>query len=207
MQRVRIKICGITRPEDGLRAAMLGADAIGLVFYKASPRFVDVTTAGDILSSLPPFVTRVGLFVDEDEKHIRSVLDDLQLDLLQFHGEESSDACRHYGKPYIKAIRMQDGVDLYDCITTYHDAAGLLLDTHVEGMVGGTGTKFDWGQIPKDLDKPIILAGGLTTGNVLQAIEQVKPFAVDVSGGVEAEKGIKDHAKLAAFIQAVNKEF
>jgi phosphoribosylanthranilate isomerase len=202
--RTRVKICGITRPDDALRAAQLGADAIGLVFYDKSPRAIDVDVARDILAVLPPFVTVVGLFVDPTPRHVAAVLHRVPLDILQFHGNEEPGECTCYNKPYIKAIRVKDGVNLHDQAKRYASARGLLLDTFVAGVPGGTGQAFNWSLVPKNLNKHIILAGGLTPKNVWQVISAVRPFAVDVSSGVEVEKGIKDPEKMAAFIRGVN---
>ena len=201
--RTRIKICGITRPEDGLEAARLGADAIGLGFYGASPRHVTPAQAQAVLAALPPFVTRVGLFVDAAEAEVRAVLDAVALDLLQFHGNETPQYCASFGRPYIKVVRMREGVDLATEVERYCAAQGLLLDTFQPGTPGGTGSAFDWGRVPQGLAKPIILAGGLTADNVAAAVRRVRPYAVDVSGGVEQTKGIKSAAKMAAFIRGV----
>lgn len=203
MYRVRIKICGITRPQDAIAAAASGADAIGLVFYPGSPRFIDTDTAAAIDSVLPPFINKVGLFVNQDEGEISSILKNVSLDYLQFHGEESPEECMRYDKPYIKSIRMEDKVNLTSEVERYSRASCLLLDAHVEGMAGGTGKTFDWTNIPASLTKPFILAGGLTPGNVRTAISQVKPYGVDVSSGVEKSKGIKDPDKITAFIREV----
>lgn len=200
---VRTKICGITRVEDALQAAAAGADAIGMVFYAKSPRHVSIEQAAEILAVLPPFVTSVGLFVDADEAYVREVLNHVPLDLLQFHGDETAHQCRRYGRPYIKALRVRQGEDIAARMAEYDDARGILLDTFVEGVPGGTGQAFDWGLIPADCTKPIILAGGLTPENVTQAIAVAHPYAVDVSGGVEREKGIKSPEKVAAFIARV----
>ena len=202
--RTRIKICGITRVEDGAEAVRLGVDAIGLVFYAPSPRVVTTTQARDIITSLPPFVTTVGLFVNASEQEVEAVLEKTQLNLLQFHGDESPQECRRYGLPYLKALRMQDGIDISTVAELYSDAAGILLDSFQPGVPGGTGQTFDWSLIPS-ISKPIVLAGGLNPGNVGSAIQQVKPYAVDVSGGVEQDKGIKDHQKMAEFINEVHK--
>jgi phosphoribosylanthranilate isomerase len=203
--RTRIKICGITRVEDGLEAVRLGADAIGLVFYPPSPRAVTIEQAQVITSQLPPFVTLVGLFVDETRERIEQVLREVPLDLLQFHGEESPSACSGFHRPWIKAIRMRDEIDLLQVEQEFSDASGLLLDTYRKGVPGGTGAAFDWQRIPEQMRSGIILAGGLEPGNVEEAISQIHPYAVDVSGGVEAAKGIKDSAKIAAFIAGVNR--
>lgn len=201
--RTRVKICGITRVEDGLAAARAGADAIGLVFYARSPRAVSAAQARTIVGALPPFVTTVGLFVDAAAEDVRHVLQAVPLDLLQFHGDESPEQCRIYGRPYLKALRMREGVDVAAAARTYSDAAGLLVDTYVEGVAGGTGLAFEWSRLPHDLARPVILAGGLTPDNVAAAVAQVRPWAVDVSGGVEAAPGLKDAAKIAAFIRGV----
>ncbi len=201
--RTRVKICGITRVEDGLAAARAGADAIGLVFYARSPRAVSAAQARTIVRALPPFVTTVGLFVDAAAEDVRHVLQTVPLDLLQFHGDESPEQCRIYGRPYLKALRMREGVDVAAAARTYSDAAGLLVDTYVEGVAGGTGLAFDWSRLPHDLARPVILAGGLTPDNVAAAVAQVRPWAVDVSGGVEAAPGLKDAAKIEAFIRGV----
>lgn len=203
MSVVRSKICGITRVEDALAAAAAGADAIGLVFYPQSPRAVNLAQARAIIAALPPFVTTVGLFVDAERDEVDALLDALPLDLLQFHGDESPAQCEGYRRPYIKALRVRPGEDLAARCREYSTASGILLDTFVAGVPGGTGEAFDWSLVPADLDKPIILAGGLSAGNVAAAIRQVRPFAVDVSGGVEASKGIKDGEKIRAFLREV----
>jgi phosphoribosylanthranilate isomerase len=202
--RTRVKICGITRPEDARAAAGLGVDAIGLVFYAPSPRAVTIVQAQAIVGALPPFVTVVGLFVDAAATEVEAVLQAVRIDALQFHGQEMAAQCGGYGRPYIKALRMHEDIDLTASVDAYAEAAGVLLDTHHEQLAGGTGTSFDWTRVPARLALPVILAGGLTPQNVAAAVRQVRPYAVDVSGGVEATKGIKDQQKMAAFIQAVN---
>lgn len=201
MSAVRIKICGITRIEDALAAVAAGADAIGLVFYAKSPRAVTPAQAKAIVAALPPFVTSVGLFVDMPRAELKQLLAEVPLDLLQFHGDESPEDCAGHGRPFIKALRVKPGDDVAAAIARYPDAAGILLDTYVPGTPGGTGEAFDWSLVPRDAAKPVVLAGGLTPENVGDAIRQVRPYAVDVSGGVEASKGIKDAAKIKAFIQ------
>jgi phosphoribosylanthranilate isomerase len=196
-----VKICGITRVEDGLAAAHAGAHAVGLVFHPASPRAVGIERAREIVRHLPPFVTPVGLFVDASADAVRAVLDSVPLQLLQFHGEEAPDYCGQFPLPYIKAVRVTAGVDLLQYADRYRSAKGLLLDAFVEGRHGGTGRAFDWELIPSSLPLAIVLAGGLTVDNVVEAIQRVRPWAVDVSSGVEREKGIKDAAKIAAFIR------
>jgi len=199
----RVKICGITREQDLRAVANSGADAIGLVFYEKSPRHVSVQQASELMRYVPPFVTVVGLFVNPTVDYVRQVLATVCLDVLQFHGEEAPEFCRQFGKPYLKAIRVKAGVDLVECAARYADAQGLLLDAFVEGTQGGTGESFDWALIPQDMPLPVILSGGLHAGNVADAIKQVRPYAVDVSSGVETSKGIKDAAKVAAFITEV----
>lgn len=201
---VRSKICGITRVEDALAVVEAGADAIGLVFYGKSPRAVSVEQAAAILQALPPFVTTVGLFVDMPRDELQQLLQRLPLDLLQFHGNESPADCEGHGRPYIKALRVRPGEDVSAAMAPYAGARGILLDTFVEGVPGGTGASFDWSLVPERAAKPIILAGGLDAGNVAAAIRQVRPYAVDVSGGVEASKGIKDADKIRAFVRAVH---
>jgi phosphoribosylanthranilate isomerase len=201
--RVRVKICGITRVEDALNAVEHGADAIGLVFYEPSPRNVEISQAIEISNKIPAFVTVVGLFVNAEPDFVREVISRVKLDLLQFHGDETPQECASYGLPFIKAIRVKSDTNLVQCAEDFSAAKALLLDTFTDGVAGGTGHVFDWNLIPAALDKPVILAGGLNTQNVAQAINQVKPYAVDVSGGVEVSKGIKDAAKIAAFMQQV----
>ncbi len=202
--RTRIKICGITRLEDALTAVSLGADALGLVFYPPSPRALTIEQAQHIIAALPPFVTTVGLFVNEAEVTIRALLKQISLDLLQFHGDEPETECCRFGRPYIKALRMEEGVDIEQLAQQYKMASGILLDSFQQGVPGGTGQTFDWTQIP-ELDQPLILAGGLNAANVREAVATVQPYAVDVSGGVEAAKGIKDEQKMAAFINEVSR--
>lgn len=204
MIRTRAKICGITRIEDALTAVSQGADAIGLVFYTASPRHVTVKQATTIAEALPPFVSVVALFVNATKTEVHEVLSKVNVDVLQFHGDESEVECAQYGLPYLKAIRVKQDTNLIQYAQTYRSAKALLLDTYSDKAVGGTGQVFDWRLIPKNLPMPIVLAGGLTPENVSDAIKQVQPYAVDVSGGVEASKGIKDPAKIAAFMAAVN---
>jgi len=202
--RTRVKICGITRVEDAVAAARCGADAIGLVFYGDSPRAVTPRQARTIAAAVPPFVSVVGLFVDARPEEIRAVLDAVPIDLLQFHGDESPELCAGFNRRYIKAVRMREGIDLGEYATRYETAAGLLLDTYEPGVAGGTGVSFDWSRVPREAKKPIILAGGLTPDNVAEAVRLTRPYAVDVSGGVESAKGIKDAAHIAAFIQSVH---
>ena len=205
MSAVRSKICGITRVEDALAAAQAGADAIGLVFYAKSPRAVNVQQAREIIAALPPFVTTVGLFVNASRCELNETLDAVPLDLLQFHGDETPADCEGFNRPWIKALRVRPGEDVEAQCKRYAKASGILLDTYVAGVPGGTGEAFDWALVPAHLSKPIILAGGLSPDNVGAAIAQVRPYAVDVSGGVEQAKGIKDAARIDAFLDAVRR--
>jgi phosphoribosylanthranilate isomerase len=201
----RIKICGITREEDLLASTNSGADALGLVFYAKSPRHVTPEQAVNLVKVLPPFVSLVGLFVNPLTDEVRNVLNRVPLDVLQFHGEEDAEFCVQFGRPYLKALRVRQGMDLVQCAYRYQSAQGLLLDAYIAGTHGGTGESFDWGLIPRQLPLPIILSGGLHSGNVVAAIKQVRPYAVDVSSGVEQKKGIKDSVKVAAFINEVKR--
>jgi phosphoribosylanthranilate isomerase len=207
--RTRVKICGITRVEDGLAAARAGADAIGLVFWRGTPRAVDPGQARAIAAVLPPFVTVVGLFVDPDPGDVRRTLATVPLDILQFHGAEPPALCRSFGRPYLKALAVLEQGDLLESSAIYGDAAGILLDAPpADGLPGGTGRSFDWSRVPTGMVQPLVLGGGLDAGNVAAAIRRVRPWAVDVSSGVEvrgadgkALKGIKDPARIAAFIE------
>jgi phosphoribosylanthranilate isomerase len=214
MTRTRVKICGITRIEDGVAAARAGADAIGFVFWPGSPRAVAVEEARVIAAALPPFVTVVGLFVDPAPEHVRATLAALPLDLLQFHGGEAVEFCRAFGRPYVKAVPVADHaarVDLLEYAARYADARGLLFDAPpAGGLPGGTGRTFDWDALPRDLPRPLVLSGGLTVANVGAAIRRLRPWAVDVSSGVEAVgqdgkpiRGRKDPTRIAAFIEEV----
>jgi phosphoribosylanthranilate isomerase len=213
--RTRVKICGITRVEDGLAAAHAGADAIGLVFWAGTPRCVSIAQARAISAALPPFVARVGLFVDPDPAQVRATLAELALDALQFHGSEPPALCRSFGRPYLKAIPVREGVDLVESASQFDDAAGLLFDAFRPGdLPGGTGHAFDWSRLDTALKAalhvPLVLSGGLTPDNVAAAIRLVRPFAVDVSSGVEArdgegrvQRGRKDAARITAFMLGV----
>jgi phosphoribosylanthranilate isomerase len=197
---VRVKICGITRVQDLHAACEAGADALGFVFYEKSPRHLAIDAAAALVRELPPFVQSVGLFVNAEPAFIEAVLQAVPLDLLQFHGDEAAADCTRYGRPYIKAVRVTAGTDLLKCAADFETARGLLLDAYVPGVPGGTGESFDWKLIPPGLPKPVILSGGLTPANVADAVTQVRPWAVDVSSGVEAAKGIKDPHHVAEFI-------
>ena len=203
--RVRTKICGITRSEDAASAVASGADALGFVFYAPSPRHVSAAQAAAISSGLPPFVTSVGLFVNAGEEQVRAVLDVVPLSLLQFHGDEDNAFCARFGRPWIKALAMKPGQDIKAGIAAFPEASGILLDAWHPDLRGGTGHAFDWATFPAQVGKPLILAGGLTPDNVGEAIRQTRPYAVDVSGGVEQGKGIKDARLMAAFLAEVRK--
>ncbi len=202
--RTRIKFCGITRPEDGIAAAAAGADAIGLVFYRDSPRYIAPTEAAAVCVALPPFISRVALFVDPDVDWVREVLRTAPADLLQFHGAEPEDFCASFKRPYIKAVRVQEVADVLQADRAYGSARALLLDAFVPGKPGGTGSSIPWANIPTGLSHAIILAGGLNPENVSAAIAAVRPYAVDVSGGIEIRPGIKDPGKMLRFAAAVN---
>ena len=207
---VRVKICGITRLQDLHAACQTGADALGFVFYEKSPRHVTLDVAAALVRELPPFVQSVGLFVNAEPAFVEAVLRAVPLDLLQFHGDETPAACERFGRPYIKAVRVTADTDLLKYAADFETARGLLLDAYVPGIPGGTGERFDWGLIPANLPKPLILSGGLTPDNITEAVHDVRPWAVDVSSGVEATvllngaavaaKGIKDPYKMTQFI-------
>lgn len=201
--RTRVKICGITHKADALMLAAAGVDALGLVFYAPSPRAVDAAAAAAIVAQLPAFVTVTGLFVNAEPAEVKQVLEQVPLDLLQFHGDESPEYCAAFERPYIKALRMQPGVDIGQQAASYPDARGILLDAWVPGVPGGTGQRFDWDRIPANLQQPLILAGGLNATNVADAISQVQPWAVDASGGLESAPGVKDARQVQAFMRAV----
>ena len=201
----RVKICGITRPEDAQIAATAGADAIGLVFYSPSPRYVTPAQAVDIVRELPPFVARVGLFVNHSPAQVAEICSQVELDVLQFHGDESPADCAVSGKRYLKAIRMAPGRSVNDAMNQYSDAAAVLLDSFDPDQYGGSGETFDWQRIPGDLKLPLILAGGLNCDNVVTAIKLVRPYAVDVSSGVETAPGIKSAEKIRQFINLVKR--
>lgn len=211
MFRTRVKICGITRIEDLHAAAAAGADAVGLVFYPGSPRAVSAARATELVRAAPPFLTVTGLFVNPTADEVREVLEAAPLDMLQFHGEESERFCASFRRPYMKAVRMREGVDLAAVAREFPSARGLLLDTWVAGVAGGTGVAFDWTRVPRDLPCPVVLAGGLDPDNVAAAISQARPWAVDVSGGVEERDangktmpGIKSASRIRAFMRGVD---
>lgn len=203
--RTRIKICGLTRPDDAFAAAQLGVDAIGLVFYQRSPRWVSPARAREVVRALPPFVTVVGLFLDAAQEFVQEVLASLSLDLLQFHGSESPEFCARFHRPYIKTLPMGAGIDPLAYAREYPDAGGFLLDSNRPGQAGGSGRTFDWARVPQALVRPILLAGGLGVDNVAQAIVATRPWGVDVSSGVETAPGIKDPGLMQAFVQEVDR--
>lgn len=202
-QRVRIKFCGITRVEDALAAAQLGVDAIGLVFTRRSKRFVELDQARAIRNALPPFVAAVALLMDDDAAWIADVIAAVQPDLLQFHGSESAEQCARFGRRYLKAVPMGSVRDVLAYAQAHPHANGFLLDSHASGAAGGTGERFDWQRVPRDLHRPLILAGGLDAGNVAEAIRIAQPYGVDVSSGIESAPGVKDLAKMQRFVAAV----
>ena len=202
--RTRVKICGITRTTDALAAATAGADAIGMVFYPPSPRCIAAADAATIVRALPPFISSVALFVNPSRAEVEAVLAECPVDAIQFHGEETGAFCRQFGLPYLKAARVREGFDLLKYLSDFGDASGWLLDAFHHDAYGGKGAVFDWALIPSGLSRPLILSGGLGVGNVAEAVRRVTPWAVDVSSGVEAGKGIKDATKIAAFIKEVN---
>ena len=205
-ERTRVKICGLRDPAHARVAAQAGADAIGLVFWQPSPRYVTAQAAATVAAALPPFVASVGLFVDAREEEIRRVLAQVPLDLLQFHGDELPDFCEKFGRPYLRAVRMESGTDLLEYARRFSSAKALLLDAHSPGTPGGTGLTFDWKAIPADFPMPVILSGGLDAANVGRAVREVRPWAVDVSSGVESGRGLKDPAKIVEFIRSVRRE-
>ena len=203
MTHTRIKICGITRPGDAQAAVANGVDAIGLVFYGKSPRAVTVEQAQRVVAVVPPFVSVVALFVDETAGEITRILNSVQIDLLQFHGDEAPEFCRQFARPWVKALRVRPETNLEAACHTYRNARGLLLDSWQEGVPGGTGRVFDWQLASTAMSLPVVLAGGLHADNVGAAIARVQPAAVDVSGGVEQSPGVKDAEKIRRFVAAV----
>lgn len=203
LTHTRVKICGITRPEDAQAAVACGADALGIVFYSKSPRSVTISQAQEIASVVPPFVTLVALFVDEPAQQIYRILESLPVGLLQFHGDEAAQYCRQFHRPWVKALRVRPQLDLAASCEHYREASGILLDAFEDGVPGGTGKTFDWNLAERPLPLPLVLAGGLNPENVASAIARLRPSAVDVSGGVEAAPGIKDAEKIRRFITAV----
>jgi len=203
-RRTRVKICGITRAEDALRAQHLGADALGFVFVPKSKRYIDFSSAGDIAAQVSPFVTRVGLFLDADPALVQEALDAIPHLIPQFHGRETSEYCEQFNRPYFKAIGMAGGLPSSEELAAFTHCGGFLFDSNAPGELGGTGHTFDWQALAGGVDVPLILAGGLDASNVATGIKTLQPFAVDVSSGVEADKGIKDHDAMQDFIRAVS---
>ena len=201
--RTRVKICGLRQDDDVVVASKAGADALGFVFYRPSPRAVSVDQAARLVAKVPSFVSSVGLFVNASAEQIEQTLQQVPLNLLQFHGDETPEFCQQFGAPWIKAVRMRQDINLWQLKEDYHLGQGLLLDAYQKGTPGGTGASFDWQRIPSDLAPEIILAGGLDATNIQAAISQVQPWAVDISGGVESSKGLKDHAKIDAFMAEI----
>ena len=201
----RVKICGLTRPEDIDGAVQFGADALGLVFYEPSPRSVSLDQAAELVKRVPAFMSVVGLFVNPSRQEVEAVLERVPLDLLQFHGDESADFCASFGRRWIKAIRVREAGQIEAAFEEFHNASGLLVDAWDPDRYGGTGKSFNWDLIPDYRPLPIILAGGLSSDNVFAAVKEVKPWAVDVSGGVEQGKGIKDIQKISHFIKEVHR--
>ena len=204
-QAARVKICGITRMQDLQAAIAAGADAVGFVFAAGSPRAVQPEQAAALAAAVPAFVARVGLFLDQDHDEVARVLERVPLSLLQFHGREDPEFCRRFGRPYIKALGMGAAADPGRAAAAFADAAALLLDSHAPGLPGGTGQAFDWNRVPR-LGRPLVLAGGLTPDNVRAAVERVRPWAVDVSSGVEDAPGIKNAGKIELFIREAKRE-
>ncbi|KXJ49781.1 MAG: N-(5'-phosphoribosyl)anthranilate isomerase [Cycloclasticus sp. Phe_18] len=203
--RTRVKICGITQLDDALAAIHYGADALGFVFYEKSPRFLNVQAAQAIFNNIPPFISKVALFVNAEHDYVNDALDKLSIDVLQFHGDEDEAFCTSFNKPYLKAIRMRDTTNLNDIADTYSSASGLLLDAFDSAQYGGTGQTFNWNLVPKQCNLPIILAGGLDTQNVYAAVQNTGVYGVDVSSGVEKSKGVKDHLLIKQFMHEVKR--
>ena len=201
---IRSKICGFTRPQDALAAAQLGVDAVGLVFYPQSKRFVSIEQAQEIVRVLPPFVSVVALFVNENTERIRQVLAQVPVDILQFHGDETPEFCRQFNRPYIKAVRVQNTDDIIAAQQQYPDARAVLFDAHIEGEYGGTGHRFDWAMLPDQLSGHWILSGGLTPENIGEAVKITGAKIIDVSSGVESAPGIKSAEKIAALLAAMD---
>jgi phosphoribosylanthranilate isomerase len=206
MSRTRIKICGLRDPAHARLAADEGADAIGLVFHRPSPRYVEVREAAKVAQVVPPYVTTVGLFVNLPADEVHAILREIPLDLLQFQGDEPPEYCAQFGRPFVRAVKVGPGVDLLEYAHRFSRAKALHLDADVPGLAGGSGETFDWSAIPRGLPLPLILSGGLNAGNVARAVREVRPWAVDVSSGVESARGVKDPAKIVEFIRSVRRE-
>ena len=202
--RTKIKICGITNPKNALDAVDLGVDALGFVFFEESPRYIEPKKARKIINLLPSFVLRVGLFVNASKEEVLSAISDSSVNVLQFHGDEDEQFCNQFNLPYIKAISFQDGVNLLEYCKLFTSSSAILIDTYLENMRGGTGKTFNWDLLPKELPLPLIIAGGLDSGNVSSLINSINPYGVDVSGGVESDKGIKDYTMMKNFVLGVH---
>lgn len=203
--RTRVKICGITREADASAAVEYGADALGFVFYPGSPRHIDIEQAAELVAALPPFVASVALFMDAEADYVREVLAAVPIDLLQFHGSESPEFCASFDRPYIKSVPMGGGVNPSEYAARYRESRGFLLDSNAVGQAGGTGHTFDWSEVPDLGGRPLVLAGGLNPDNVADGVRALRPWAVDVSSGVEADKGLKDHARMQRFIEEIKR--
>jgi phosphoribosylanthranilate isomerase len=202
--RTKIKICGITNSKNALDAVDLGVDALGFVFFEESPRYIEPKKARKIINLLPSFVLRVGLFVNASKEEVLSAISDSSVNVLQFHGDEDEQFCNQFNLPYIKAISFQDGVNLLEYCKLFTSSSAILIDTYSENMRGGTGKTFNWDLLPKELPLPLIIAGGLDSGNVSSLINSINPYGVDVSGGVESDKGIKDYTMMKNFVLGVH---
>ena len=206
VMKTRIKFCGMTRQQDIQSAISLGVDALGFVFVESSARNIDIETAVRLIKDIPPFIVKVGLFMNAQAFEVKQVIQKVNLNLLQFHGDEDEPFCAQFDMPYLKAVPMASASSLNEFCQDYRSATGFLLDSHAEGEMGGSGKAFEWSKLPENIDKPIILAGGLRPDNVAEAIRIVRPYAVDVSSGIEASKGIKDTAKMEQFIKEVHND-
>ena len=202
--KTKVKICGITNLKNALEASEIGVDALGFVFFKDSPRYIDPIEAGKIINLLPTFVLRVGLFVNPSENEVLSAISDSRINMIQFHGDENEEFCNQFNLPYIKAVAFRDDLNLLEYCKLYTSSSAILVDTYSEKLRGGTGKTFDWDLLPKELPLPIIIAGGLDSANVSLLIKTLNPYGVDVSGGVEREKGIKDYNMMKNFVLGVN---
>ncbi|ORU93029.1 MAG: N-(5'-phosphoribosyl)anthranilate isomerase [Cycloclasticus sp. symbiont of Bathymodiolus heckerae] len=203
--RTRVKICGITQADNAVAAISAGADALGFVFYEPSPRYVNIDQAKNIFNKISPFINKVALFVNAEHDYVSSILNNLNIDVLQFHGDEDEAFCRSFNTPYLKAVRIQEAADVQKAVTSFASASGILVDAYDQTQYGGTGKTFNWDLLPNKCDLPIILAGGLNDKNIYQAIHATRPYAVDVSSGVEKSKGVKDHALIEQFMHEVKR--
>jgi phosphoribosylanthranilate isomerase len=202
--RTKIKICGITNPKNAIEAAELGVDALGFVFFSESPRYIEPKKAREIIDLMPSFISRVGLFVNASKQEVLLAISESRINMLQFHGDEDENFCNQFDLPYIKAISLKDGINLLEYCQAFSSSSAILIDTYSQKVRGGTGKTFNWDLIPKNLPSPLIIAGGLHSDNVSSLIHSVNPYGVDVSGGVELDKGIKDHKMMKNFVLGVN---